>query len=196
MLRLVSDLLDLSLLEVDHLRVRPAALTFEELFTRTRDLSGPLAREKNVELRTEFTDNATILADPDRIVQILCNLITNAIKFTPSGGVVLVQAVLCGSEARFTVQDTGTGIDYRQLSRVFDAYWQSPDAHTGAGLGLFIAKALVEAHGGKIWVESVLGEGTTFHFTIPIASKTSALPDAATLASMGSNTVPLFPAAP
>jgi signal transduction histidine kinase len=75
------------------------------------------------------------------------------------------------------VRDTGRGIDSHELLRVFDAYWQSSGAHSGAGLGLFIAKALVEAHGGSIWVESERGRGATFYFTIPAAEKqTFALP--------------------
>jgi signal transduction histidine kinase len=195
MLRLVSDLLDISLAEVDHLRVRPAILAVNELLNRTRDLSEPLAREKNVELRTELTDNCMILADADRIVQILCNLVTNAIKFTPSGGVVIVHAGMCGSDARFVVRDTGTGIDCHELSRVFDAYWQSANAHGGTGLGLFIAKALVEAHGGRIWVESTIGHGTTFSFTIPTARKqSSSLPAAVSaMTSVSSNTGHLLP---
>jgi signal transduction histidine kinase len=173
MLRLVSDLQDISLMEVGHLSVRPTTLAVDELLNRTRDLNEPLAREKNIELRTELTNNCTILADPDRIVQILGNLVTNAIKFTPGGGVVIVHAALCGSEVRFMVRDTGTGIDCQELSQVFDAYWQSAGARVGAGLGLFIVKALVEAHGGRIWVESALDHGTTFYFTIPTTGKQS-----------------------
>ena len=147
----------------------PTPFNLDELLMRIRDLYEPLARDKKVELRVENEQNCSMIADEDRIVQVLFNLTTNAIKFTPKGGHVVIRAVICGNEVRFMVRDTGPGIDCRELCRVFDPDWQSIHAPLGAGLGLFIAKALVDAHGGRIWVESELEVGSTFYFTIPSA---------------------------
>jgi len=111
-----------------------------------------------------------VRADPDRICQVLGNLIGNAIKFTPRGGRITLAARRDGSEVRVSVTDEGPGIPAEDLSRVFEPYWQAPGtARLGAGIGLKIAKGLVEAHGGRIWVESKVGVGTTFSFTLPVA---------------------------
>jgi signal transduction histidine kinase len=171
MLRLISDLQDLALLEVDRLRLIPKLSSVEELLTRIIDLSEPLALEKGIHLHVEIDESREVFADPDRIVQVLGNLITNAIKFTPTEGTISIEASICGSEVRFMVRDTGAGIECRELSQVFDPYWQSAKSRTGAGLGLFIAKMLVEAHGGRIWLESELSKGTTFYFTLPVVEK-------------------------
>jgi chemotaxis family two-component system sensor kinase Cph1 len=125
------------------------------------------ARENHVYLRIQAKGDLTILADPERMVQILCNLITNAIKFTPREGSIGVQADSWGTDVRFTVRDNGTGIHPKELAQIFEPYWQSPDVRKGAGLGLYITKALIDAHCGRIWVESRVGNGTTFYFTVP-----------------------------
>jgi signal transduction histidine kinase len=106
--------------------------------------------------------------DRGRVLQVFGNLIGNAIKFTPKGGAVTVRAERRGEEMLFSVADTGPGISLDEVSHVFDRYWQTKKtARLGTGLGLSIAKGLVEAHGGRIWVESTLGQGATFFFTIP-----------------------------
>jgi signal transduction histidine kinase len=101
---------------------------------------------------------------------VLSNLIGNALQFTPARGRIGLDAQHVGDEVQFTVADTGAGISAAHLPNVFDRFWQGErDTRTGAGLGLAIAKGIVEAHGGRIWLESTVGEGTTVHFTIPCA---------------------------
>jgi signal transduction histidine kinase len=102
---------------------------------------------------------------------VLGNLIGNAIKFTPDGGSVHVSAAQSDDEVLFTVRDSGVGVSAKQLPHVFDRFWQAtPKARLGSGLGLTIAKGVVEALGGRIWMESRPGEGTTFFFTLPRAA--------------------------
>jgi len=108
------------------------------------------------------------------VLQILSNLVGNAIKFTPEGGSIFIEAQGAGHEARFSVRDTGQGISEEELPRIFDRFWQAQRMNrAGIGLGLSIGKGLVEAHGGRLWVESKLGAGTTFFFTLPLAESVS-----------------------
>jgi signal transduction histidine kinase len=104
------------------------------------------------------------------VLQVLSNLVGNALKFAPHGGRVTVTAERDGAMLRFAVRDTGPGIPPENLSRVFDRFWmKGAPGKQGTGLGLFIAKGIVEAHGGRIWVESEPGRGTRFDFTLPLA---------------------------
>jgi signal transduction histidine kinase len=106
--------------------------------------------------------------DCDRVQQVVCNLVGNAMKFTPPGGRITVAARTEVGEVVVSVKDTGAGMSEEDLGRMFEPYWQAQrTASLGAGLGLKIAKGIVEAHGGRIWAESALGEGTTFFFTLP-----------------------------
>ena len=111
-----------------------------------------------------------MLADPDRIVQVFTNLIGNAMKFTPKGGSITLAAKRGKGEVVFWVADTGRGILEDHLPHLFDWYWQAGRVdRRGAGLGLAICKGIIEAHRGKIWVESEPGTGSTFFFTLPVA---------------------------
>jgi signal transduction histidine kinase len=113
--------------------------------------------------------------DAARIIQVLGNLVGNAIKFTPEGGRVSVTCVEARGSVELSVTDTGPGIPADQVSHIFGAFWQArDDDHRGIGLGLWIARSIVEAHGGSIGVESQEGRGTTFRFTLPLASIASA----------------------
>ena len=104
------------------------------------------------------------------MLQVLSNLVGNAIKFTPSGGSIIIEAQADFDDgARFSVRDTGEGISADELPHIFTRFWQAPRKdRAGIGLGLSIAQGLVEAHGGRLWVESTLGTGTTFFFTLPL----------------------------
>jgi signal transduction histidine kinase len=127
----------------------------------------------SLELRTEVEANVVeeIWADRDRLLQVVENLIGNAIKFTQPGGRISVGAATRDDDVVFWVADTGGGIASDNLPHVFDRFWQaSRTGRAGAGLGLSITKGIVEAHGGHTWVESIAGRGSIFSFTIPRAS--------------------------
>jgi signal transduction histidine kinase len=112
-----------------------------------------------------------VWGDGDRIEQVLVNLLTNAIKFTPRGGRVRIRASRVESEVVIAVEDSGRGIAPADLERVFDRFWQASDtARLGTGLGLEISKSIIERSGGRIWAQSTVGVGTTFYVSIPVAS--------------------------
>ena len=137
----------------------------------------PLAVAKSLRLLSELAPGLAIRCDHDRVIQLFSNLIGNAIKFTPEGGVITVRAVPEGEVVRFSVVDTGPGISADELPHVFDRYYQAQRKNRdGIGLGLSIARGIVEAHGGRIWVEAEEGKGSTFSFTLPLGPS----PDGAT----------------
>ena len=104
----------------------------------------------------------------------LANLIGNALKHTPAGGTVIARAEVAGDSIDVQVEDTGVGIPSDQVDKLFDRYWQGPRKVGGVGLGLYICKKLVEAHGGQIWVDSRPGQGSCFHFTLPCVAGATA----------------------
>jgi two-component system phosphate regulon sensor histidine kinase PhoR len=132
-----------------------------------------LQAERNKLTLTELSSSALpkVLADPQRIEQVLVNLIHNAIKFTPPGGKITISAEEKQDEVIFSVQDSGVGISPDDLSRVFERFYKTDRARStrGTGLGLSIARHLMDAHKGKIWAESELDKGSTFHFSLPKA---------------------------
>jgi PAS domain S-box-containing protein len=171
--RLIQDLLEVRRIESGRLAVEPRPESPYVLVCEALETLRPLATASNLKLKAAVRPDAPkVLADPARIQQVLANLAGNAIKFTPAGGrVVLGAKVLAESEVRFAVADTGPGIPPEQLPHVFGQYWQANRADKrGIGLGLAIAKGLVEAHGGRIWVESQVGVGSNFYFTLRAAA--------------------------
>jgi signal transduction histidine kinase len=169
--RLIQDLLDTASIEGGHLSVAPDRLGIAALVGEALEALQSIAESKSLRLKGELpTELPAICADTSRLQQVLANLLGNAIKFTPAGGTVTVRAQPSGDMVTFSVTDTGSGIAKSDLPHVFDRFWQATrTARLGTGLGLFIAKGIVEAHGGTIWVESKLGEGSTFFFTLPVA---------------------------
>jgi signal transduction histidine kinase len=129
----------------------------------------PLAQQKSLQFQKQLQGRDRLVrCDRSRVRQVLSNLIGNAIKFTAEGGSVTLLCETAPQLIRFSVADTGPGIDPEHLEHIFDRYWQAARAtRQGAGLGLAIAKGIVEAHGGEIWAESRPGAGSTFHFTLP-----------------------------
>jgi PAS domain S-box-containing protein len=170
--RLIDDLLDITRIEsgggiaIDARPMSPAAIT-----VAVADMLDEAANAASIGLDAEIEpDLPEVLADEPRLVQALGNLVGNALKFTPPGGTVRIAAARRGGQVELAVSDTGPGIPPEQLAHLFDRFWQANKRdRRGAGLGLAIAKAIVEAHGGQIQVESELGRGATFRITIPIA---------------------------
>jgi PAS domain S-box-containing protein len=167
--RLIQDLLDVSRTESGRLSVDPHPEDAGAIAEEACDLMRPLAEERSQQLTARVADRLPpIRADRRRLEQVLSNLIGNAFKFVPAGGAIHVEADAAGEEVRFSVRDTGPGIAPEDLPFLFEAHWQAKEtAHLGAGLGLAICKGIVEAHGGRIWVESAVGRGTCFYFTVP-----------------------------
>jgi len=168
--RLIQDLLDITSIDAGHLSIERTGVVVRQVMSDLLDTQQPLAASRSLELRRDATAiDLEIWADRERLFQVLENLVGNAIKFTPAGGTITVGARRQGVNALLWVSDTGAGIEASDLSHLFDRFWQvKKSARRGAGLGLAIVKGLVESHGGRIWVESVLGQGSTFYFTIPI----------------------------
>ena len=169
---LIQDLLDVTRLEAGRLtvarrNVAPAPLVEAALYSMRT-----LAESSGVELTASYDDDLPLVyADPERVTQLLSNLVGNALKFTPAGGRVEVRVQPYGDGALVSVVDTGEGIPADQLPHVFDRFFQVTSSRMasrhGAGLGLPIARGIVEAHGGTIWIESAAGRGTTVRFTLP-----------------------------
>jgi signal transduction histidine kinase len=170
--RLVEDLLEIRRLESGRLRMTVQPDDPGRLLREAAAMMRPLAAAHAVELAVRIpNDLPLVVMDADRVLQVLSNLLGNAIKFTPAGGTISLVASAAGDELRFAVRDTGPGIPREQLPHLFGRFWQASDAdRRGIGLGLSIARGLVEAHGGRIWVESSPGDGATFSFTLPLAS--------------------------
>jgi signal transduction histidine kinase len=169
MIGLIRDLLDFGTIEAGKLAIdtstHDAATLVEEALTSAR----LMAAQKHIEIHADLsTEPGEVLCDRPRVLQVLANLLGNALKFTSEGGTVTVTVTGQPNEVRFAVADTGPGIPPESLPHVFDRYWQAKrTANLGTGLGLAIAKGIVGAHGGTIAVESTLGQGSTFSFTLP-----------------------------
>jgi len=177
MRRLIEDLIDVSRLEAGPLPLKHAALSSSEVLSDVRASQALLASTASLEFRLDVAPNLPDLwADRDRLLQVFENIIGNATKFTKPGGHIALAAKAGPNEVQFSVADTGCGIESEQLPHVFDRFWQTPEAKRGGvGLGLPIVKGIIEAHGGRVWVQSVPGQGSTFFFTIPTASAQTAL---------------------
>jgi signal transduction histidine kinase len=167
--RMIQDLLDVARFEAGRLSVKPAPLDIAALLSEAESMLRPLAAERSLTLDVGVSAAITMItADSGRILQLLSNLVGNAIKFTPPGGRISVRAVDDEQNIVCSVSDTGPGIPPDKQDRVFNHFWQGdPHDRRGIGLGLAISKGIVEAHGGRIWVESAVGSGTTFFFTLP-----------------------------
>jgi signal transduction histidine kinase len=176
---LIQDLLDITRLEAGRLVVTRRNVALGPLIARSIGALRPLADAGGVALHAEpMQEPAVVLGDSDRLIQLFSNVIGNAIKFTPAGGVVTLATRVDGDVAELTVRDTGEGIPVAQLPHVFDRFYQGSlsarATRHGAGLGLPISRGIVEAHGGRIWIESASGVGTTVRFTLPLAGNEGA----------------------
>ena len=178
---MVSELLDLSRIESGQAAMTIEPIEAERLVREVMARMLPLAQRHRVTLRTNIEQGKTFVAvDSKQITRVLVNLVHNAIKFTPSGGIITMGTALLAGQGmqRFFVCDTGVGIRSEELPRVFERFYKTDRARSkadyfgpgggGTGLGLAIARHVVEAHGGRITVESTFGQGSTFMFTLPI----------------------------
>jgi len=178
MKRLIQDLLDVKRIESGGLIIEPRSVPASSLLHDAAEMLRPQASANSLELDVDTpADLPTVWADPQRVQQVLANLIGNAIKFTPAGGRIAVHATQSTSEVRVVVADTGPGIPPEQLPHVFGQFWQGARADKrGIGLGLAIARGIVEAHHGCIGVESTVSQGSEFYFTLPVSEPPASVP--------------------
>jgi PAS domain S-box-containing protein len=169
--RLIGDLLDYARLQGGQLPIERQRVDVAGLVHESVEQFEPLASEKRIRLEGRPGEEA-IYCDRNRVLQILSNLVGNALKFTPENGSVVISSERVDGEVRFAVSDTGPGIPEEQLPHIWERFWQADKTTgVGVGLGLSISEGLVRAHGGRIWVESQVGRGTTFYFTLPLAKE-------------------------
>ena len=169
---LLQNLLVWSKMQNGKIKYSPKSVKIDELVSDSMMIMVPIARNKEINLQWNVNDDITASLDSNMIISVLQNLVTNAIKFTQRGGSVSLKAVIESGNLNFIISDTGVGINEEQLNKLFklDRTYSSmgTDDEVGTGLGLIICKEFVEAHQGKIWVESTLGKGSNFCFSIPI----------------------------
>jgi PAS domain S-box-containing protein len=173
MRRLIEDLLDIVSIEEGRLSIQRGTVDPTALVQEAAESLRAQAEDRQIRLEAGAGPGLpSISGDHDRLLQVLTNLIGNALKFTPAGGRVSVRAAAWEGEVVFSVTDTGKGIPEEQRQYLFDRFWQADSAdRRGRGLGLAIAKGIVEAHGGRIWIGSEVGRGSTFSFTVPIPQR-------------------------
>ena len=173
LIRLINDILDVEHIASGHVVMKVQAVDVPDMVHRSIETVQALAESANIHLEGQ-ADSAEVLADPDRLVQAMTNLIGNAIKFSPEGSTVTVQARAREKDMLFSVTDRGRGIPPEKIEGIFNRFEQVDASDSrdkgGPGLGLAISRNLVELHGGSIWVESRVGEGSCFYFTIPKVS--------------------------
>jgi signal transduction histidine kinase len=179
--RLINDLLDVSRIEAGKMELQRAPIDLREIVLLVRDTFEPLARQRGLELQVSVdAEPLTLSADRDRLIQVFTNLTQNAMKFTAQGHVTL-SARRVGEEIVCSVEDSGAGIGPADLPRVFGKFQQfasaQKSAEKGSGLGLSLCKGFVELHAGHMDVQSTLGQGTTFTFTLPLALEKIKAPD-------------------
>ena len=170
MSRMISDLLDVERMAHDQLKIMPGKVDVCDLLQECVDLFAPVVSSKSFSM-TIHTSTEPIFAnvDHDRILQVLSNLIGNSLKFTPNGGTIKLSARKQGTQVEVSVTDNGSGIPEEAQVKIFERFSQlTMNDRRGLGLGLFIAKWIVEAHKGRIWVTSEVGKGSTFCFTLPL----------------------------
>ncbi len=168
--QLIGDLLDTVRLQAGKLSLDLEDVAVVMIFSQAQETFRPQAEKRSINLEAiPPEDGVAVRADPLRVSQIVGNILGNAIKFTSEQGSVSIRSAADGNHVAFHITDSGPGISPADMDHLFDNFWQVRNDHRGIGLGLPIARGLVEAHGGKIWCESAPGRGSTFSFTLPRA---------------------------
>ena len=171
LLALINDILDLSKIEAGQMELAPAQVDLAEILEGVLNVIRERAHKAELTLHADVPPALPLYADPRKLKQVLYNLLSNAVKFTPLGGEINLKVEACPETVRFTVTDTGIGIAQEHLGGLFQEFSQVDSSlsrrHDGTGLGLALSKRLVALHGGEVWVESALGKGSTFGFSVP-----------------------------
>ena len=176
LMRLVGDLADVSRIEDGRLMIHPRELDLGILIVESLDAHADLIEDKGLQIAVSAEPGARmVVGDPQRLLQILSNLVSNACRYTPAGGRINLSAHRLDDRMELAIQDTGIGIHKDELERIFDRFYRSSDPlvqeQPGTGLGLAITKSLVELHGSQLWVNSTVGKGSTFGFSLPLAAE-------------------------
>jgi signal transduction histidine kinase len=165
---LVNDLTDVASIDAGRVRLDLRATDLAEVLQEVAESYRPVARQKEIAVTAHLSGPLTVLVDRNRLLQVISNLVNNAAKFTPAGGHIKISGERSNDQIMIAVEDDGPGIPADKQETVFEAFQQAHRTNrTGLGLGLFISKNVVAAHGGKIWVESTVGQGCTFHVALP-----------------------------
>jgi signal transduction histidine kinase len=167
--RLIGDLLDVVRMETGRLTLDHHACEVNRLLSQAAETFYARAQGECIALDVVEGPDVMIEADEARVLQVIENLVDNALKFTPEGGRIIVSSTVHGEHVHIAVSDTGPGIPEVQLARLFDRFWQARGGdRRGIGIGLTTAKGIAEAHGGRLWVESIVGHGSTFVCALPM----------------------------
>ena len=170
LLSLINDVLDLSKVEAGRLELQPDHFSLRSLMESSATIVRERASRKTIDFRVEPPEDEVIVeADQRKVKQIVYNLLSNAVKFTPEGGSVVFAGRRIEDEIVLTVKDTGPGIPEDYCERVFDEFVQVPGTQDGTGLGLSLSKRFVELHGGRLWLETEVGQGSAFHVALPVS---------------------------
>lgn len=175
--RLIRDLLDAAGIDAGHLPMQLRRVDVRSLVGEAVEALSSLAQARSIQIECAIPGELpSVAGDSGRLQQVLSNLLSNALKFTPPGGSISVSASRSGDSVTFCVSDTGPGVPESDCAHLFDRFWQAQrTAHFGSGLGLYIVKGIIEAHGGRVWVESKVGAGSAFFFTVPVADESGDL---------------------
>ncbi len=176
--RMITNMLDLDRMESGKMKLYQEEVNMNETIMAVVERSGPNATDHAFRFQLDAA-LPSVVGDSDKLIQVMSNLLTNAVKYSPAGGEILLSSYLQGKMAHVEVRDQGIGIPADALERVFERYNRVEADSTryikGTGLGLPIVREIVELHGGKVWVESVQGKGSTFHFTLPVVKSGAAI---------------------
>ncbi len=173
--KLINDILDISRIEAGRIKISFESMSLNDTVKEAIKMQEPFAKKKNVKIRARLAELPTIIGDAERLRQVISNLLNNAIKFSKKYADVVVETMQVEENVLFCITDDGIGISKTDKEKLFKPFSQINGSmgreHGGTGLGLAIAKGIIQAHSGKIWVESELGKGSTFYFSIPIKQK-------------------------